>query len=71
MKLPDVLLLGLTILFLIIGVDQMIVLGFREGYWAFMLALITFFAFNLRKTRREDRSGTPAPKKPLKKSRKS
>ena len=49
MKLVDVLLLGLTIMFLIIGLDQAIVLGFNHGYWAFMIALVTFFLFGYRK----------------------
>ena len=52
MKLIDVLLLGVAFLFLIIGVDQAIVLGFSHAYWAFMLALISFFGFNYRKGRR-------------------
>ena len=52
MKLADILLLGLTLAFLIIGIDQTIVLGFSQAYWAFMIALLTFFMFTLRKSRK-------------------
>jgi hypothetical protein len=63
MKLTDVLLIGLTIMFLIIGIDQTVVLGFDKGYWAFMLALVPFFIFNYRKTKRAQVSnGDKQPK---------
>ena len=52
MKLADILLLGLSIAFLIIGIDQTIVLGFSHAYWAFMIALIAFFLFTFRKSRK-------------------
>ena len=52
MKLADVLLLGLTIMFLIIGIDQTLILGFNHAYWAFMLALVAFFTLTYRKSRR-------------------
>jgi hypothetical protein len=64
MKLADILLLGLTLAFLIIGIDQTIVLGFSHAYWAFMVALLTFFTFTLRKLRK------PAKPEPKKASRK-
>jgi hypothetical protein len=68
MKLADILLLGLTLAFLIIGIDQSIVLGFSHAYWAFMLALITFFWFTLRKSRKPS---APAPRneKPSRRSK--
>lgn len=49
MKLVDIILLSLAVVFLIIGIDQTIVLGFSKAYWAIMLALIFFFVYNLRK----------------------
>jgi predicted benzoate:H+ symporter BenE len=49
MKLPDVILLSLAIVFLIIGIDQIITLGLGSGYWAIMLALLFFFLLNLRR----------------------
>jgi hypothetical protein len=66
MKLADILLLGLTLAFLIIGVDQTIVLGFSHAYWAFMVALVTFFLFTLRKSRKP---ADPEVKKPRRKGR--
>lgn len=66
MKLADILLLGLTMAFLVIGTDQAIAYGFSDAYWAFMVALVTFFAFTLRKTRKP---AGPAAKKPGKKGR--
>lgn len=69
MKLVDVFLVGLTIMFLIIGTDQTLKLGFQNSYWAFMLALVTFFAFNYRKSKRAD-GGEPkkSRKKPAKRN---
>jgi hypothetical protein len=49
MKLSDILLLGLTISLLVIGIDQSIILGLSQAYWAFMLALIPFFIYAYRK----------------------
>ncbi len=52
LKLPDIILLSLAVVFLIIGIDQTITLGFTRGYWAIMMALILFFVYNLRKRKR-------------------
>jgi hypothetical protein len=52
MKLPDIILLALAVVFLIIGIDQIITLGFGQAYWAIMLALIFFFVYNLRRRKR-------------------
>jgi hypothetical protein len=60
LKLADVLLLGLSFAFLVIGIDQTIFYGFKNSYWAFMLALTLFFTFTLRKGRQN--AGSP-PKK--------
>jgi hypothetical protein len=49
MKLPDVILLSLTVGFLIIGVHQIMNTGFGNAYWAVMLSLVFFFLFNLRR----------------------
>jgi hypothetical protein len=49
MKLGDVLLLSFAIAFLIIGIHQTIVLGLEKAYWVLMVALILYFAYNLRK----------------------
>ena len=49
MKLPDVLLLSLAAAFVIIGVHQVMTVGFGNAYWALMLALVFFFLYNLRR----------------------
>jgi hypothetical protein len=49
MKLPDVIYLSLAVAFIIIGIHQVINVGFTKGYWALMLALLFFFLFNLRR----------------------
>ena len=49
MKLTDVLILSLAVGFLIIGIHQTMTIGFGKAYWAIMLSLILYFAFNLRK----------------------
>jgi len=66
MKLGDILLLGVTLAFLIIGVDQSIKLGFSQAYWAFMIALVTFFAYTLKRSRQPGADD----KKPSKKKKK-
>jgi len=61
MKLVDILLLGLSLAFIIIGIDQLIVLGVAHAYWAFMVALIPFFVFGLRRARKkEDAKNQPS-----------
>jgi hypothetical protein len=52
MKLPEVILLALSIVFLVIGIDQSITLGFAHAYWAIMLGLILFFLYTLRRRKK-------------------
>lgn len=49
MKLIDVLVLSLAVVFIIIGIHQVITIGFGQAYWAVMMALIMLFVFNYRK----------------------
>jgi hypothetical protein len=49
MKLSDVLIISLAVVFIIIGIHQVITVGLGNAYWAIMLALILLFVFNLRK----------------------
>jgi hypothetical protein len=49
MKLLDIIILSLAVVFLIIGIDQIITLGFASAYWAMMAALVFFFVFNFRR----------------------
>jgi hypothetical protein len=51
-KLSDIIILSLAVVFLIIGIDQIIVIDFGSGYWAIMLSLILFFLFNLRRQKK-------------------
>jgi hypothetical protein len=49
MKLLEVIYLSLAVAFIIIGIHQIMTLGFASGYWAIMVALIFFFLYNLRR----------------------
>jgi hypothetical protein len=49
MKLSDIIILSLAVVFLVIGIDQIITIGFTNAYWAIMLSLVLFFVYNLRK----------------------
>jgi hypothetical protein len=49
MKLPDVILLSVTVAFVLIGIHQIRTVGFGNAYWAIMLALVFFFLYNLRR----------------------
>jgi len=49
MKLLDVIYISLAVVFIIIGIHQIMTLGFASGYWAIMVALIFFFIYNLRR----------------------
>lgn len=51
MKLVDVLLLSLAVVFIIIGVYEVMTMGIGHAYWSVMLAVVLFFAFTLRKKR--------------------
>jgi hypothetical protein len=51
MKLPDVILLSLAVAFIIMGIHQVMTVGFGGAYWALMLALVFFFLYNLRRRR--------------------
>jgi hypothetical protein len=51
MKLPDIILLSLAVVFVIIGIDEIMTLGPTQGYWAVMLALIFLFMFYSRKNK--------------------
>jgi hypothetical protein len=53
MRLADIIILSLAVVFLIIGIDQIMVLGFASAYWAIMLALVLFFMYNLRRRKKK------------------
>ncbi len=49
MKLLDIILLSLAAGFIIIGIHQVMTVGFQKGYWAIMIAVIFYFVYNFRK----------------------
>jgi len=51
MKLVDVLLLSLAVVFIVIGAYEVMTLGLSHAYWSLMLAMILFFAYTIRKKR--------------------
>jgi hypothetical protein len=53
MKLADILILSLAVVFIIIGIHQTMTVGFMKAYWAIMLSMILLFVFNLRKRKQQ------------------
>jgi hypothetical protein len=51
MKLLEIILISLAVVFVIIGMYEIMTLGPSHGYWAVMLAMIFFFAYYLRKNK--------------------
>ena len=49
MKLTDVIILSLAIVFIFIGLYESIRFGIGTGYWAVMLAILLLFVFSYRK----------------------
>jgi hypothetical protein len=49
MKLSDVIILSLAVVFIIIGIHQTMTAGLANSYWAIMLATVLFFLYSLRK----------------------
>ncbi len=52
MRLPEVIFLSLAVAFIIIGIHQIMTVGFGNAYWALMLALLFFFLLNLRRRKK-------------------
>jgi predicted benzoate:H+ symporter BenE len=49
MKLVDILLLSMAVVFIIIGTYEVMVVGIGRAYWAIMLSIILFFIYTYRK----------------------
>ncbi len=49
MKLIDTILLSLAVVFLIIGIYEIMTLGIGHAYWSVMLSMILFFYYTMRK----------------------
>lgn len=56
MKLVDVIILSLAVVFIIIGMYETMRWGIGHSYWSLMLAMILFFYYNYRKKSRTNRS---------------
>lgn len=52
MKLLEIIYLSLAVVFVIIGMYEIMVFGPASGYWAVMLAIIFLFAYQMRKNKR-------------------
>jgi hypothetical protein len=69
MKLIDVLLLSFSAAFFIMGLHQIMTVGFAQGYWAVMISTVLFFGLVYRRVTGR-REAEPQPKKPLTKKKK-
>lgn len=63
MKLTEVLLLSGSVVFLIIGIDQLTRLGYsiKETYWLFMLSIMCLLGLNLLKGQRQSQKDSSPP----------
>ena len=52
-SLPDIILLSLAVVFVIIGMYEIMTLGPSSGYWAVMIAMVCFFWYYIRKNNRK------------------
>jgi len=48
-SLLDIILISLAVVFVIIGMYEIMTLGASNGYWAVMVAMACFFGYYLRK----------------------
>lgn len=55
-KLLDIVLLSLSVVFVIIGMYEIMTLGPTSGYWAVMLAMVCFFWYYIRKNKGSSKS---------------
>ena len=51
MKLVDTLILSLAVVFIIIGIYEVMAVGIGDAYWAVMIAIMLFFLYTLRKNK--------------------
>jgi len=54
MKIVDVVLLSMALVFLVIGVDQSIKYGIQASYWAFMFSAGFLFWYQYRRKARKE-----------------
>ncbi|MCB0491782.1 MAG: hypothetical protein KDC93_05135 [Cyclobacteriaceae bacterium] len=49
MKLVDILLLSLAVVFIVVGAYEVMAVGLGHAYWAIMISMILFFVYSIRK----------------------
>ena len=49
MKLPDIILLSLAVVFIVIGAYEVMTVDIGHTYWSIMLSLLLFFIYTMRK----------------------
>jgi hypothetical protein len=67
MKLIDAVLLSLSVAFFIIGLHQIMTVGFANGYWAVMISTVLLFALIYSRTQFRKEGATAKKKVPKKK----
>jgi hypothetical protein len=50
-KLTDIVLLSLSVVFIVIGMYEIMANGPSNGYWAVMMAMVCFFGYYIRKNK--------------------
>ena len=65
MRLTDIVLFSLSVVFFIIGVHQTFVLGLLQSYWLFMLSVSMLLLYKLKRRKQEPESGKVHPQKSL------
>jgi membrane protein implicated in regulation of membrane protease activity len=53
MKTSDIIILSVAVAFFVIGVHQLMLFGWQQAYWIFMLTVALLFWYKLRKDKRE------------------
>ncbi len=49
MKLLDTIIISLAVVFIIIGIYEVMSVGLGQAYWALMLAIVLYFVYDYRK----------------------
>ena len=52
MKLFDIILLSLAVVFVIISINEIMNRGFLQSYWLIMITMVLFFYYNYRKSKK-------------------
>ncbi|MBA4144621.1 MAG: hypothetical protein DI538_25445 [Azospira oryzae] len=67
MKLLDTIIISLAVVFIIIGIYEVMSVGLGQAYWALMLAIVLYFVYDYRKNiANKKKNDLPAKKKAAK-----